>query len=261
VWLYIPLGAMVSTIAMLGVAAVMKTWETPALTFPFVLTTWCLLLSAYAFSHVPIASMGPPGLPQVAATTGAALPGSAMLSSGVLGSGFLDGISQVFLVNNLISGAVFVLGLAFNSRPAAVFALLGAAVALLMALLVGAPVDSVASGLYGFRAVLTSIAVGSVFYTPSPRVTMYTIFGILFTVIAQGALNVLLQPIGIPTLTAPFVFVTWLFLLPKARFIPVLHEPIAVFAWGDPRVVDATTTERHRPKPRATGCRQGSRNN
>lgn len=83
-----------------------------------------------------------------------------------------------------------------------------------------------AAGLYGFSAVLTSIALSAVFYTPSPRVAIYTIIGIVFTVIAQGALNVLVRPFGIPTLTAPFVFVTWLFLLPKARLIPVMHQPI-----------------------------------
>jgi urea transporter len=65
-----------------------------------------------------------------------------------------------------------------------------------------------------------------VFYTPSVRVAIYTIPGIVFTVIAQAALNVLLLPVGIPTLTAPFVGVTWLFLLPKARFTPVMHQPI-----------------------------------
>jgi urea transporter len=40
----------------------------------------------------------------------------------------------------------------------------------------------------------------------------------VFTVVVQGAMNVALAPLGVPTLTAPFVLVTWLFLLPRSHF-------------------------------------------
>ncbi len=46
----------------------------------------------------------------------------------------------------------------------------------------------------------------------------YAALGTVFTVIVQGAMNVLLTPFGIPTLTAPFVLVAWLFLLPRQHF-------------------------------------------
>jgi urea transporter len=74
--------------------------------------------------------------------------------------------------------------------------------------------------------VLTAIALGTVFYRPSWRVTFYALLGIVFTVVVQGALNVLLTPVGIPTFTAPFVFATWLFLLPKEKLVPVPHAPM-----------------------------------
>jgi urea transporter len=37
-------------------------------------------------------------------------------------------------------------------------------------------------------------------------------------VIVQGAMITALTPFGIPTLTAAFVLVTWLFLLPAQKF-------------------------------------------
>ena len=43
------LGAAVSVVAMLGTANVVKPWG-GSLTFPFVLTTWLLLLATYGFS-------------------------------------------------------------------------------------------------------------------------------------------------------------------------------------------------------------------
>jgi urea transporter len=132
-------------------------------------------------------------------------------------------ISQVFLINNITTGIFFLLGLTVNSRPAAVFALVGSALATTVALLFGAAAQTISGGLYGFSAVLTAIAVGCVFYSPTFRSTLYTLVAVVFTVFVQAAINVLLTPVGIPTLTAPFVFATWLFLLPKEKFRP-LHD-------------------------------------
>jgi len=61
------------------------------------------------------------------------------------------------------------------------------------------------NGMYAFSAVLTAIALGSTFNKLSWRVLIYTLIGVIFTVFVQGALNTLLTPVGIPTLTMPFV--------------------------------------------------------
>jgi urea transporter len=37
-------------------------------------------------------------------------------------------------------------------------------------------------------------------------------------VVVQVAMNVAFTPLGIPTLTAPFVLASWLFLLPRQHF-------------------------------------------
>jgi urea transporter len=62
--------------------------------------------------------------------------------------------------------------------------------------------------------VLTAIAVGTVFCQPNWRFALYAAVGTAFTVIVQVALNVALTPFAIPALTAPFVLVTWMLLLP-----------------------------------------------
>jgi urea transporter len=48
-WVYVILGAAVSVVVMLATTNVVKPWG-GALTFPFVLTTWLLLLATYGFS-------------------------------------------------------------------------------------------------------------------------------------------------------------------------------------------------------------------
>ena len=67
------------------------------------------------------------------------------------------------------------------------------------------------------HVVLTAVALGAVFYKPGARAAVYALVATVFTVIAQAALNVLLTPFGIPTLTAPFVLATWIFLLPRQQ--------------------------------------------
>jgi urea transporter len=216
-WVYVVLGASVSVIAMLGTANVVKPWGVSSLTFPFVLTTWLLLLATYGFSGL----------------VGAALPAGDVITAFQpyeasplklidLLQGVLKSVSQVFLKANGVSAVLLLAGLAVNSLAAAAFALAGAILAVLAAHLFGAESELITGGLLGFSPVLTAIALGAVFYRPSWRVTVYAMLGTLFTVIAQAALNVALTPLAIPALTAPFVLVTWIFLLPRQCFEPAL---------------------------------------
>jgi urea transporter len=214
-WVYVVLGAAVSVIAMLGTANAVKPWGVSALTFPFVLTTWLLLLATYGFSGL----------------TGTALPAGQVVTPFQhydasplkivdLVEGVLQSISQVFLKGSGVAALLLLAGLAVNSLAAAAFALAGAILAVATAHLFGAESELVSAGLLGFSPVLTAIALGTVFYHPSARVTAYAVLGTVFTVIAQAALNVALTPLAIPALTAPFVLVTWIFLLPRQCFEP-----------------------------------------
>ena len=132
--------------------------------------------------------------------------------------GILKSITQVFLKGSVLAALLLLVGLAVNSLAAAAFALGGAIVAVVTAHLLGAESDLITGGLMGFSPVLTAIALGTIFYKPGARVVVYALVGTVFTVVVQGAMNVALTPFGIPTLTAPFVLASWLFLLPRQHF-------------------------------------------
>lgn len=238
VWAVIIVGAAVSTVVMLAIANVFSTWGVPALTFPFVLTTWFLMLGAYAFEKIEIASLSTPALPVATTATAADIDVTAELIFETL----FRNVAQVFLINNVATGVIFVIALAVSSRWSAVFSLVGSAVALAVALAVGASASDITAGLFGFSAVLTAIALGSVFYSPGWRVLAYAVLGVVFTVIVQGAMDTFLAPVGIPTFTVPFVFVTWLFLLPHETLVPVPHEDIERGAVGATTAPDSTAT-------------------
>jgi len=213
-WVYVVLGAAVSVVVMLGTANAVKPWGS-ALTFPFVLTTWLLLLATYGFSGLAGAAL-PAGNVVTAFQPYEASP----LRLIDLVHGMLLSISQVFLKGSVVAALLLIAGLAVNSLAAAAFAVAAAVLAVLTAHLFGAESELITGGLLGFSPVLTAIALGTVFYQPSLRVVVYTALATAFTVIVQAALNVALTPFAIPALTAPFVLVTWIFLLPRQCLAP-----------------------------------------
>lgn len=218
-WVLVVAGAFFSTVIMLAVSRFLRTWKVSAMTGPFVFTTWFILLASYNFAHFKIVGLPHPSLPVQPSEAMAAFPGVEVLAPAIL-----KGVSQVFLIGNEITGLLFLLGLACSSLPASIFAWCGSAVAIATAIFLGANESAVAEGLYQFSAVLTAIGLGSAFYSPNGRVILYALLGTVFTVVAQGALNVALAPLGIPTLTFPFVIAAWLFLLPNIQFMPESHR-------------------------------------
>ncbi|MFG2044619.1 urea transporter [Dactylosporangium sp. NPDC048998] len=221
-WIYLVIGAVVTTVVTVATGAVLKTWGVPPLTFPFVLTTWFLLLATYQFARLGNIAIGRPALPHTLDQRAAHVH----VTAAFLTPSMLKDVSEVFLLGNWVTGALILVALAVSSRWAAGSAIAGAVVSTLFAVWVGASASAVAVGLYGFSAVLTAVALGGVFYHPSRRLVPYMLFGIVFTVVIQAALGTALAPVGIPTLTAPFVFATWLFLLPKRDLVQTEHHEL-----------------------------------
>lgn len=208
-WACLVIGAAVSTVTTLAIANIAKNWGVPGSTAPFVFTTWLLLLAAYSLARIPIAGVPAPGLPVPRFTT------ETHLSAGVLASILAKSVSQVYLVENVVTGILFVVAIAINSLRSAMFAEVGSIVGLMVAAAFGASGNAIHAGLYGFCAVLTAMAVGAVFNPPSLRATVYAIVAAIFTVLVQAAFNTALSPVGIPALTFPYVLTMWIFLLPN----------------------------------------------
>jgi urea transporter len=218
-WLCIILGSVVSVIVTICIADILKTWKVAALTAPFVLVTWTMLLASYAFGGLNTSALPVPNLPHDLVAL------NSDLFDGIhLFNGTFFGISEVFLFSSVIGSLLLLAGLAVSSLWAAVFALGGSVLAIVTATVLQAEHASVNNGLYAFSAVLTAIALGSTFNKPSWRVLIYTLIGVIFTVFVQGALNTVLAPVGIPTLTMPFVLASWLFLVPNKDVMPAHRQ-------------------------------------
>lgn len=211
--LLLVLGAAASAPLMQAITRLMQRLGLPALTAPFLATTWALLLVAKA--------LGLPAAPAAASTGAAGL--DAALPGGELPArvwpllrGLLVAPAQVFLLDDPVSGLLVLLGLALASRRALGWALLGATLASATAWAAGLDAAGLGRGVYGFSAVLTAVALGDAAPAASRRQRLAVLPAIVLTVLAQAALNAVFGGVALPALTAPFVLVTWLFLRLRA---------------------------------------------
>lgn len=216
-WVSLICCAMLTTWMRRGFNNVTTQFKINSLTFPFVFCTWVFLLSARVLTATPLADTDSPALI-------VHIGGQIDWSIGAFVSYWLKGISQVFLINNQITGIIFLVGLAVCNIWAAVYAAISSAIALAVAILFAADPADITAGLFGFSPVLTGIALGTVFYKITFRSAIWTIAGVIATVFIQAGMDAFMAPWGLPTLTGPFCIATWLFLLPN-YVLDDQHEP------------------------------------
>jgi len=213
-WVVLIFASAVSTVVALAVENLLRPWKAPGLTFPFVLTVWLVLLAAYKLPGLETT-----GLPVAALVSRAETAGGLFDAVGLIRASLVS-VSQVFFVADPVSGAIFLAALAVHSRWCAGLAAFGAISAVFLALLMGADRATISHGLWGYSSVLTAPAIGCVFMKPTPGTLFYCAAAALFTVVVQSAASALAQTAGVPPLTFPFVFATWLFLLARPGLEP-----------------------------------------
>lgn len=231
-WIALILCSALCTWVRVGFNNVMAPWKVNSFTFPFVFTTWMFLLAARVMKGMPPIFLSTPELPGNFSTV-------IDLGLGDVIIYWLKGISQVFLINSWVTGALFLIGLFLSNKWAAIWAAIGSAIALIIILLFKGPGNDIALGLYGFSPVLTGIALGATFYKVNYRSAIWAIIGIVVTVFIQAAMNVLLTPLGLPALTGPFCVTTWLFLLPLFKFDKETEEKTDHSEWEKGKNVKA----------------------
>jgi len=204
-----------------GVGKILAPYSTPPLTIPFNLATHLFLLATSSMSNVSMGAVIPPSLPEYIVGD----DGQDLIDAKAFFSGVLRGIGQVFLANDMVSGALCLAGLFVCSRYIAIAAFTGSLLGCAFAVLLGTSNDFVEQGLYGYSSSLT-LAAMIVFYVPSISCIVMGIIAVLLTVIAQHALSGLMLPLGLPVMTSPFCLVTLLFLLFQGTTTAVIAVPL-----------------------------------
>jgi len=179
----------------------------PALTTPFILTTWIIVLIIdYAALVIPSLEnqTGSVNLESIITPVTMSFIDS-------LGGAF-RGVGQVMLQDNWLSGAVFFCALLFSSYKTALWAILASLTGFVIATWLGFSQERAEMGLYGFNACLIAVTLIDRY----PNKYWLTLFAILLSVLITRAF----EEVTIPALTAPFVMTIWIIVgLDKLRAI------------------------------------------
>ncbi|OMI27729.1 urea transporter [Bacillus haynesii] len=204
-WLVALIGSAVAAIFTAALMHFTKRTEVPILTFPFIILTWFILLASYKLKGIRLSSAL---IPQDLTHWKLKIAGEVNLMDGVF-----HGIGQVFFLNNTVSGILIFLAVFWAGRKLGLYAVIGNAVAIIIAFLLGGERSLITSGLYGYNAILTILAVSAVFNREHNRFSFLSgIISACLTVPITAGLSTYLLPYGLPALTMPFVLCSWLFL-------------------------------------------------
>ncbi|MBX3617961.1 urea transporter [Nitrosomonas sp.] len=220
-WLFVVLASILSTIVLAALMRILQPYNIPASTSPFVLTCWMFMVAVYSFD---IFSRGPvlpaPGIPAdiaAAAVVTAEFAALTQETAVIWYTAITKGVGEVMFADSIIVGILFLIGIAITSLRGAFMALSGAIVGVVVPIFLGADKTLIEMGLYAFNPVLTMMAVGWVFLKPTTGSALLALLAGILTIICQAGLANFLAPIGLPTLTFPFVLVMWMFLFAASK--------------------------------------------
>ncbi|MBI5308346.1 MAG: urea transporter [Planctomycetes bacterium] len=120
------------------------------------------------------------------------------------------GVGQVMFLEDVVAGAILLVGILVGSRVLGLYALLGAALGVAVSIACSLPTGAMNLGLFGFNGVLCGIALadrkwGQAYWAMAAIiVSIFMVYGMLKA--------------GMISLTSPFVISTWGMLLIKHRF-------------------------------------------
>lgn len=214
-WVIALIVAAFSAYFMYILAILSARWKIPVLTTPFVVTTWIGLLITY---KVTILHMSPAFVTSSPVKWNIPSEGKPNFILGLV-----KGVGEVFIIDSFWTGFFILIALFVAGWRFGVYAIVGTLVSWVTALSLGVDAESLNLGLYNYNAVLTVIAVGLLF-DDKRNYLLIGIFAAAMTVPITAGMDLLLNPIGLPSLTSPFIISTWIFLAIR-KVVPKIDVP------------------------------------
>lgn len=183
--IFVILGSIVSTVIMHEVKK-----KVPALTAPFVISTWIVIFVVWLLNAIPLLN-------------------SSFANSNSLNllQSVTTGFGQVMFQNSIITGLLFIIGILINSKRTILYAVYGAALSIFVASALLLNISMINIGIFSYNAILCSIALGNNQKKDYLFITIAVILSVIFTYLFGKS--------GVIALTAPFVLSTWIVLAIK----------------------------------------------
>ena len=168
----------------------------PPFTAPFVLVTWLFTYTLMYFFNYPLITSSESSLNDIHVLAASS-----------------NSFGQVMFQENVITGLFFLLAILVNNKLMAIYAAYAAILGSLMSWLMVGNIIEINSGLMGYNAILCAIALVGKKWSD--------FLWISIAIILSTLLNKGLMMLGLITLTAPFVLITWGILKLKSNFTPL----------------------------------------
>jgi urea transporter len=238
-------------------------WAIPGFTSSFIFTTWAMMYASKRYGHAIWPASPPPG-PAEETIAGSSNPVQVAAQQFKWTAkefiiATLKGVSQITFVENWKTGVFWVVGLTLSfeiapmitgvhTRPwwtnaytagwdamsplylGGVMALIGSGIGAALAILNKLPTAEIRLGLHGFNQVLVIIALTSFLPLTWQTFLMAILAVVACSVVVMPALQRFFGIWGLPSLTGPFVFTAWVFLLGISSFS---HIPAGI-GWSRP---------------------------
>ncbi len=164
-------------------------------TSAFILITWLIYLIQSTFELSAFSTSGSTLMPLIS------IEADSSFNLPTVVIPFLKGISQVSFIENALSGLVILIAIALNNIKHAIWIALAVLISTLFSDLIGASNELIAQGLYGYNAILATLALVLYPRIPWPLILLGMLLSCLITL---GFHELSLLP-----LTAPFILSTW----------------------------------------------------
>jgi urea transporter len=119
-----------------------------------------------------------------------------------------SGMSQIFVVNSVLSGVVFLFACFIFSPFLALIGVAGSTLGTLCAYLLKEDYSSLLTGIFGYNSALTALSVG-VFFVPTGQALVLGVCGAIVTSLLTAGMNLVFASflMNVPVLTIPFCIV------------------------------------------------------
>lgn len=212
-WIIALAGSAITAIITAAMFHLIRPIGIPILTFPYIVLTWFLLLTAYRLVSFKIS---PELTPQSLSHWTLTIKGEMHWIDA-----FINGYGQIFFLDHTLSGILLFIAIFWAGWRLGLYAIIGNTAASLTAYGLGGEHHLISLGLYGYNAILSIIAVSIVFKENKRQGLLIGLIAACLTVPVTASVVTWLLPYGLPPLTMPFVLSTWIFLLAR-KVLPFL---------------------------------------
>ena len=195
--------------------------QAPPFTLPFNLALFIYLVASFNMFRIDTHPVRQPALPQPSQQE------VIMPELGVFVEAIFKGVGQVWLADKTQAGVIITAGLFICSPIMAFSAAMGSLVGTTTALVTGAPLSAVASGLYGYNSALTFGCIFGMWFCPSTMTFGVATFASVLATIMTDFVSGVFAPVGLPVATMPFCFCALLFDLIQGATPKMMAVPLA----------------------------------